>query len=215
MIKLIQGHERNNNPKLIDQMHRLRKNVFYDRLRWQVPIINQWEIDGYDVMSPLYVLTLDNAQNVAGGLRLLPTSGLNMLNDTFPQLLPNGERFESPRIWESSRFTIDRRLETKRYNARLGVATAELGLAMNQIGKNVGLTHVVTVYDALVHRILERGGCEGEPLGEPQMIGNVLTYAVIFEIGDELEARLRNASGIDYDVLEGNQQTLDELKMAA
>jgi acyl homoserine lactone synthase len=215
MIKLIQGKDRRTHPQLIDQMHRLRKATFFDRMHWEVPVISQWEIDGYDAVDPLYVLSLDDYGNVAGGLRLLPTMGINMLNDTFPQLLPNGERFASPRIWESSRFTIDRRFETKRFNARLGVGTAELGLAMNQIGKEIGLTHVVTVYDALVHRILDRGGCAGEPLCEPQMIGKVLTYSVVFEIGDELEARLREASGIDYDVLNQEVHYIEEMRMAA
>jgi acyl homoserine lactone synthase len=215
MIKLIQGKDRKNHPHLIDQMHRLRKSVFHDRMRWEVPVINNWEIDGYDAADPLYVLSIDDYGNVAGGLRLLPTTGINMLNDTFPQLLPNGERFSSPRIWESSRFTIDRRFETKRFNARIGVGTAELGLAMNQIGKDVGLTHVVTVYDALIHRILDKGNCAGEPLVEPQIIGKVLTYSVVYEIGDELEARLRAASGIDYDVLAEQHHYLEEMKMAA
>ena len=80
-------------------------------------------------------------------------------------------------------------------------ATAELGLAMNEIGKEVGLTHIVTVYDAIMHRMLKMANCAGEPLGEPKIIGGVLTYAVIYEIGDELEQRLRVVSGTQSAIL--------------
>ena len=40
MIRVIHGHERSMFPREIDQMHRLRKKVFYDRMNWDVPIIN-------------------------------------------------------------------------------------------------------------------------------------------------------------------------------
>jgi acyl homoserine lactone synthase len=202
MIRLIQGRDRHLFSHEIDQMHRLRKQVFHERLGWEVPVINEWEVDGYDTLDPLYVLSIAGDGRVVGGLRLLPTTGFNMLNDSFPELLPEGERFASPLIWESSRFTVDRGADARpRIRGGIGRATAELGLAMNELGMHVGLTHIVTVYDAFLHRILERSDCAGEPLSEPKMVGGVLTYAVLYEIGPELESRLRTASGITESVL--------------
>ena len=49
---------RDRHPRLIDEMHKLRRNVFHDRLRWQVTVINRWEIDGYDALDPLYAKRL-------------------------------------------------------------------------------------------------------------------------------------------------------------
>ncbi len=201
MIILINGEEKATKIGLIDQMHRMRKNIFHDHLRWNVTIAGEWEIDHYDALNPLYVLSLDADNNVRGGLRLLPTTGPNMLNDTFGVLLPEAKRIESPLIWESSRFTIRTTGDRRRDFAIMSAATAELGLAMNEIGLNTGLSHIVTVYDAVMHRMLKMSNCEGEPLGPPQMIGNVLTYAVIYEIGEALEKRLKAASGIGASVL--------------
>lgn len=201
MIVLIGGENKSKHTNLIDQMHRLRKEIFHDQLHWNVTVSGDWEIDHYDALHPLYVLSLDEAGGVRGALRLLPTTGLNMLNDTFPELLPGGQRIESPLIWESSRFTILTTGDRRRDFARMSQATAELGLAMNQIGKEVGLTHIVTVYDAIMHRMLKMTDCAGEPLTAPKVIGGVLTYAVIYEIGDELEKRLRVASGIQSAIL--------------
>jgi len=202
MIRLIHGRNRTQFPKEIDEMYHIRKRVFFERMRWDVSVINRWEIDGYDALDPLYLVSVNEYGRVVGGLRLLPTMGFNMLNDTFPELLPEGQRIENPLIWESSRFSVDHEADVPIGKKGISRATAELGLAMNEVGGSVGLTHIVTVYDALMHRILKRAGCAGEPLGEPRRIGSVLAYAVFFEIGDATEKALRDASGIEGSVLE-------------
>ena len=190
MIKIIPGEWRDHHPRLIDEMHKLRRNVFHDRLRWQVTVINKWEIDGYDALNPLYVVALDDDERVIGGLRLLPTTGFNMLNDTFPELLPDGERFGSPLIWESSRFTVritgDMRTDAKVVSR----TTAELLMALNEIGRAAALTHLVTVCDQAMYRLMSRCGLAGDLLGEPKVIGGVQTYALIYEYGDALDARI-------------------------
>ena len=203
MIKVIPGAWRSRYPRLIDEMYKLRRSVFHDRLKWQVTVINRWEIDGYDALDPLYVLSLDENERVVGGLRMLPTTGFNMLNDTFAQLLPDGARIESPLIWESSRFTVqmtgDRRIDAR----VMGHATAELALALNEIGMAAGLSHIVTVYDRAMHRMMSRAGCAAEPLGPPQMIGGVETYAVIYEVSEDTGARFRALAGNPPDMTLG------------
>jgi acyl homoserine lactone synthase len=210
MIRIVPGQWRERHPQLIDQMHRLRRNVFHERLKWQVNVINSWEIDGYDALDPLYVLSLDENERVIGGLRLLPTTGFNMLNDTFPQLLPDGERIESPLIWESSRFTVRMTGDMRVDGPIIGRATAELGMALNEIGKAAALTHIVTVYDRAMHRMLTRVGCAGEPLGPPQCIGGVETYAVLYEVGPEWDLRVRRLAGVAEIPLE--QDALDIMR---
>ena len=208
MIRLIEPNNCHQFPREIDEMYAVRKRVFFERMRWEVPVINRWEIDGYDAMDPLYVISLDENERVIGGLRLLPTTGFNMLNDTFPELLPEGKRIESSRIWEASRFAVDHHADVPIGPKGISRATAELGLAMNEIGAQVGLTHIVGVYDALMHRVLSRAGCGGEPIGPPMRIGKVLTYAVFFEIGGATEEALRAASGIEGSVLEARKTKL-------
>lgn len=202
MIKLVQGKNRHQHLTAISQYHRLRKRVFAERMGWEVPIINDWEVDGFDVLDPLYLLCQDDYGRVIGGVRLLPTTGFNMLNDTFPQLLPEGKRVESPLIWESSRFAVDLDADHKVGPRGISRATAELILGMNEVGKLVGLSHIVTVYDLFMRRLLLRAGCAGEPISEPQRIGKVIAYAVFVEVGDEVDQAMRAASGIEGNVLE-------------
>ncbi len=66
----------------------------------------------------------------------------------------------------------------------------------------MGLSQIVTVYDAILHRHLLRAGCAGRPIGEPQRVGKSTAYAVFFDIGPSVETALREASGIEGSVLE-------------
>jgi acyl homoserine lactone synthase len=202
MIRLIRGVDRRKFARELDAFHKIRKQVFFDTFRWDVPIINSWEIDGYDALDPVYLLSINEAGQVVGGLRLLPTMGFNMVNDTFPQLLPEGKRIESPLIWESSRFSIDRAADIQIGPKRISRTIAELGLGMNEIGVRLGLSHIVTVYDTILHRHLLRVGCAGQPIGDAKRVGASLAYAVLFEIGPATEGALREASGIEGSVLE-------------
>lgn len=202
MIRLIQGHNRHLHKREMDELHRLRKRVFFERMGWEVPVIGAWEIDGYDALDPLYLACLDEREKVIGGLRLLPTMGLNMLNDTFSELLPDGKRVESPLIWESSRFAVDHEANVPITGNGIGRATAELGLGSIEVGELLGLKYIVTVYDAMLHRAMKRAGCNGDPLGEPKRIGKVMAYAVHFEVNERTKATIRSAGNIQGSVLE-------------
>ncbi|MGP9821012.1 acyl-homoserine-lactone synthase [Salinarimonas sp. NSM] len=207
MIRVIQSHQRGQFPREIDAMHRIRKKVFHDRLGWDVSIIRDWEVDGFDALDCVYLICVDDEERVLGSIRLLPTIGYNMLNDVFPELLPDGTRVESPLIWESSRFSIDPDADVELTRNRLSRPTAELILGMNEFGRELGLSHIVTVYDAFIARILRRADCRGEPISSPIRIGKTIAFAALFEIGDEMEAALRKASGITGPVLEAGHQT--------
>lgn len=183
MIKLIYGHERAQFPQLIDSMHRLRKSVFHERLKWDVPISGDWEIDDFDREDPLYVLVVDAEGAVQGSLRLLPTTGPNMLRDVFSAITQDSGQVENPFVWESSRFCI-RFSDNKdqRESTTISKATVELIAGMGEVGLLAGLDHVVTVYDAFLRRIIRQTGCNETLVGQPVRFGRVQTYAGLFDI---------------------------------
>jgi len=208
MIRLIQGHQRAMFREDIEAMHRLRRKVFHDRMRWDVSVIRDWEIDGFDAFDPLYLLSIDERGRAVGTLRLLPTTGFTMINDVFSEILPDGEPIVSPLIWESSRFAVDRDADVPIGPNGASRAVVELGLAMNAIGMRLGLTHIVTVYDALVHRVLKRAQCAGEPIAPPKKLGGTLSYAVLYDVSPETDRRVRDVSGITGDVFEASETEL-------
>ncbi len=183
-------------------MFRLRKRTFYDRLKWDVSTIGEYEVDDFDALNPLYVLSIDEDSNtVIGSLRLLPTTGPNMLADIFHELLPQNQMIRNPTIWESSRYCVDTQLTEKWGEHGVHRVTAELLLALCEIGMEVGLTFIVTVIDLRMERILRRLNCAGERIGEPRKYGQVTAIAGLWETSDETLMELRASSGIAESVL--------------
>lgn len=202
MIRLISGSHRADFPEEIAQMHEIRKRTFCDRLHWQVKTLRSWEIDEFDALNPLYLISIGPDGAVRGSLRLLPTTGPNMLADVFPELLPDGLRIESATIWESSRFSVDGAAALERSENLLNITTGELLAGIVEVGLLAGLTEVVSVYDAMFARILKRANCAAELIGKPTRIGDIMGYAALFEISDKMLRNLRNAAGLTGSVLE-------------
>jgi acyl homoserine lactone synthase len=183
MIKLVHGYQRDTFPDIIDQMHRLRKAVFHDRLKWEVPILGDWEIDEFDDENPLYVMSLNSAGQLKGCLRLLPTTGPNMLRDVFSKITDNCDIVENPFVWESSRFCVDvSNGNDQRDTSVISKTTVELIAGMGEVGLMASLDHVVTVYDAFLRRIIKQTGCHETLIGTPTRYGKIMTYAGLFAI---------------------------------
>jgi N-acyl-L-homoserine lactone synthetase len=213
MIKLISGHERFRYPQQMDAMHRLRARVFADRLAWSVKVENGWEVDEFDKLDPLYLVSEGTDGKIRGTVRLLPTTGPNMLSDVFPELLPANQSVRSPRIWESSRFSVNHEALAERSDKLINRATAELLCGMTEVGMRAGLDFIVSVVDVHMERVLKRANCHCERLGDPKKIGKVTTIAGLWEIGDELLSNLREASGIEGSVV--YEEDLQRVDLAA
>lgn len=198
MLKLIQSHQYIENAELMNKMFRIRAKVFKERLDWEVEVEDGYERDCFDDLNPLYLLSVDDDGELLGCLRLLPTTGPNMLRDVFNILIPDG-KIESPLIWESSRFCINPDI---RHNTRdietafVNRVTIELLSGIAEVGLAAGLNFVVTVYDARMARLLKRVNCPADVVGGPIKIGKVITYASLFEVSEQMWRRLAQQIGL-------------------
>lgn len=148
MIRIVNGNGRSQHPQAIDEMFRLRKRVFHDFLKWDVKTEGDWEIDHYDKANPLYVMSYSpDTGKIRGSLRLLPTLGPNMLDDTFPILLGDNPEIRSASVWESSRFCIDPEISQDRASNQVTIAAAELMCGVGEMSLASGISHIVTVTD--------------------------------------------------------------------
>src|SRR5262249_27397838 len=160
-----------------------RAAVFAYRLGWDVEVRDGLEVDRFDECAPLYLMSINESTGrLQGSLRLLPTTGPNMLRDVFPFLLPDGMVVESATIWESSRFSTDPTLPLDRKEGVLSRVTTELLCGIIEVGLQVGITSVVSVYDARMSRIFRAANCSGDVIGVPTRIGKTMTYAGLFEV---------------------------------
>lgn len=203
MIVRINGSERDMHRSLINEMYRQRARVFKDRLGWEVEVYDGMEIDRFDDENPLYLISVDDVTGrLRGSLRLLPTTGPNMLRNVFPELLPDDLVVESATIWESSRFSMDAEAAVPLPGRAISYVTGELLAGLVETGIEVGLTEVVSVFDARMVRVLRMAGYPAELIGEPRRIGVCMTYAGLFEVSDAALGRIHAACGITGSVLQ-------------
>lgn len=204
-MTLIPGHEAQKYPSLIDKMFRLRAKVFGERLNWEVVVENGRERDKYDDLDPLYALAVDDAGQVVGTFRLLQTTGPHMLAEVFRDLMPDGMPVRSPLIWESTRFCVDTEVAKNRSERGLADVTTILLSSLLEIGLYAGLTHILTVIDVRMERILRRAGCPIERLGPPKKIGGVPSLAILMECSDETVQHLHAVNNMPAGCIDPGQ----------
>jgi N-acyl-L-homoserine lactone synthetase len=208
MLKLIEGSYASFFPREMDAMFRDRARTFSRRLGWDVTVKDGYERDTFDDANPLYLVSVDpDTEQYRGSLRLLPTTGPNMLRDVFPSLLDEGEFIESATIWEASRIcaTVD---QPQRNKSGLSLALGELLAGIGEVAIIAGLTQIVAVFDERFYRILKAAGCPPQIVGTPRRIGGTMSYAGLFDTGDGPLQAVRAPLGIEGSVLAPDAQEL-------
>jgi N-acyl-L-homoserine lactone synthetase len=207
MLKIIEGANAARFPREMDAMFHNRAEIFSGRLGWDVVVQDGYERDRFDDFNPLYLVSVDPATgDYWGSLRLLPTTGPNMLRDVFPQLMEEGEVVESASIWESSRIcAIAAPGQPERTKNGVGYVLGELVEGIGEVALLAGLTQIVSVFDARILRVLKAVGCAPEVIGRPQRIGGVMTYAALFEPDSARMATFRAEMNMGASVL--NEET--------
>jgi N-acyl-L-homoserine lactone synthetase len=204
MLKVIEGTRSSLFPAEMDAMFRNRAAVFSERLGWEVIVKNGRERDVFDDENPLYLISVDPCTGEYwGSLRLLPTTGPNMLRDVFPFLLEKDESIESATIWETSRIcAVSAEGQPERTRSGVNLALGELLAGIGEIAITAGLTQVVAVFDARIYRVLKAAGCNPQLIGKPRRIGDTMCYAGLFDTGEGPLQSIRDAVGIKGSVLE-------------
>jgi acyl homoserine lactone synthase len=173
----------------ICQMHRLRKEAFNDRLGWSVIVNGNFEIDEYDALRAVYVLS-ETAGKVEGSVRLLPTIGPYMLRNTFPSFLNGNEAPTSANVWEASRFAVT--YSSSKSKDGLSIATYELLIGVLHYCLIRDIDTILCVVDVRMERILRRAGWPMRRLCAPRRIGTTLSLAGQLDVSQWVLQQLRH-----------------------
>jgi len=177
---------------ILDSMFRLRREVFSDRLGWDVDCVSGREIDRYDTLDPTYMVARDRMQpNLALGCwRLLPTTGPYMLREIFPELLDGKPIPCDPRVFEISRYAI----AAHGHAAGLGFGFGEISVAMWRrlfsYSREAGIEAYVGVTSFAVERMVRKLGLPFHRLGGMRRYGGVPNIAFRIPMDAQAEAVL-------------------------
>lgn len=187
MLRYLYADELDQYPALKDSMFRDRADQFKSRLNWDVNVDHDgYERDEYDDLNPMYVIWEDAIGRHSGSMRLLPTTGPCMVNDHFSDLM-QGDKFQSPFIWEGTRFCLSRNATRRTANA--------LMLAAGEVMIGFGIKHCIGVFDHRMIRIYRMIGAAPEILGSAGE-GEEFVGVGLWSITKEMFDNVSKTSGI-------------------
>lgn len=145
MLTYVTPGNRHRHAAKLDSYFRLRKKVFCDKLGWVSSSDGVLERDRFDSLFNVYILYSDDKNGqLAGGVRLMPTTGPTLLHTVWSDLLPAGRPFRSPGLWEATRFCVDEEVSSRKSNL-LNRATLTLSMAVADFGNANGIGRVAAV----------------------------------------------------------------------
>jgi len=176
MVVVITDENRAEYKQELAAMHRHRKQVFVDFLKWNIPVVDEvYEIDQFDNSDAVYLVVLDpDARKHLGSIRLIPSTKPHILESMFP-FLCEGPVPVAEDIWEITRLcTAPNAPNPKLVLGQLATGLMEFGLLYG-VRKFTFVTHMGALSQVLAF------GWNCEPLGLPQKVS-----------GDEIGAMLVN-----------------------
>lgn len=189
---------------LLFDMHRMRARIFKEKMGWDVDVNHLgMEIDQFDIPEAIYFLALDDeTKKVIGSWRFLPTSGSTMIREIWPQSLGSIVMPSSPHVWEATRFGVDVSEQDVRKQVRLmNKAMAELVHALVEICLLCGITHIYSLYDLKIARIMKKLGCEPDLKSKQFNVDDLVCEVVRFSITNQLLLSVKNATGIERSII--------------
>lgn len=148
--------------KYSDQLYRLRKRTFSDRLNWNVKCRHDMEFDEFDNSSTIYILGVYRGQLICS-VRFISLKKPNMINHTFNNYFSD---VKLPMVGvESSRFFVDK-MSAKRLGENNFSFSKALFLAMVSWAKFNNYEGIYTIVSRPMLIILRRTGWKVKILKE-------------------------------------------------
>jgi len=187
MIQIFTGHPGLGVSATLDNMHRDRKRIFVDLLRWAVPVVDgMFEVDQFDTRDAIYLVEAGDDGEHLGSFRLLRTDRPHLLGDVFPQLC-DGSVPTGPGTFEITRGCLSPRLGAiERLGVRNRLISAAADFALGH-----GISHFTCVADSGWLKQIATLGWDCRPLGPPRRIAGVMTGALQITLSDRTVEALR------------------------
>lgn len=170
MVRVIDWHSREAFSDAVEQMHRLRKQVFIDFYKWNLTAENGLEFDAFDQKEALYLFDQDpGTGTVISSMRLLPTTGMHMMEPLFLKLCA-ADYPRGPQVYEISRLLYNPVLQNAG-EATVLRARRRFALGILEFCQHWGIQELIFVTHAKFLARLVSYDWDIRPLGFPAMDG--------------------------------------------
>ncbi len=193
MILTVTPENRSSHLERIDQYLKIRKQVFHDRLGWDVDVHGEREYDLYDHLPCYYLLALAADGSVMGGLRHMPMNGPTLTWECFSDLIGDPADLFAHGVWETTRFAV--RPQDRHVRVRNGVNRLALQLCREalQFGLSRGARRHVAVCERRIVHLTTIFGVRCEAIGSKTMTNGDEIVCAVWEVSDESVQRLARA----------------------
>ncbi len=151
--------------------HRLRKEIFVNRLGWDVPNYDELEFDEFDTPPAHYALCIDDDDRVCGMSRLMSTRNPYMIEKLWPEWLEHNLP-KSDLIWEVTRFGVAGHLSASKRSEVIDQVTRQV----YQFGLDRGVDEYLIVMPTFIYdRILIPRGYDLTVISDARWIDRIPT----------------------------------------
>ena len=202
MVWIVTSENRHQFVDAIAMMHRHRKAIFVDGLKWSVPVVEgQYEIDQFDTDDAVYLIALDpSTQNHLGSVRLLPSVGPHLLGQKFGYIC-DGPVPIAEDVWEITRLcTAPGVKDARTIRRRLATALMEFGLLYG-VRQYTSVAHMAWLSQVLA------AGWDCEPLGLTQRVDGDDIGAIAINVSPTSLQMFRQSLGLRRPLLHLPHQT--------
>lgn len=198
MMELYTGRDEARFPDVFEKMYRQRFDIYVKRRKWKgLKPFDGLEKDDYDTPSAVYLLVMDDSDDILAALRLLPTVGPHILGDLFPHLAAGGVP-ASPEVLELTRFYVAPFKTSKSVRDWLiGVLCA--GLIEYCLAS--GIARITSVIDTFLLKLMLSMEWKVRPLGLPQRYPEGEAVAVSIDMTPAILASTRRTKLVSGPVL--------------
>jgi acyl-homoserine lactone synthase len=168
MILVLEGTQRRQLRDYFDRMFSLRHQIFVKGMGWNLPSTNGREMDEYDVNEAIYIIDINEADEIQGCVRITPSETCSLVADYFPHLIENGTPARSPAVYEATRYIFRPlcRLSDDNRKAKARLLSAMIEWCMAKQATHLQCIVDMTVFPSWVELVPQT-----VPLGLPHPYG--------------------------------------------
>lgn len=149
------------------------------------------EIDIYDRMPNVYILSTSPSGQVIGGLRQMPTVGPTLTWEVFSDMVPDRSSIMSPKVWETTRFCVEPEVDHMKVRSGTSRVAIELSLGAIDYGIENGITRHIAVCERSVFELTQSFRIPSQVIGSRIEPNGSEILCVAWEINDTTAERMR------------------------